>query len=379
MQGQQRERSDVQSSPAEFETVERVTLANFRNYRSLCLRLSSGFNVLAGENAQGKTNFLEALALASTTRLLRGQRDAEAILEGEDSAKVEIELHGTGTVVGVELRRGTRKRATLNGMGLPRAADLIGRLPSICLTTGDMEIVRGEPSDRRLMLDLELSGLYPSYLRHLTAYKRALDQRNALLRHEAAWTPPELFEPWENQLAEHGIPIRDARIEYIERLLDVARDVHSQMGRGEALTVTYGPKDEASDPGALLTALQASRAQDIHRGGTGVGPHRDDMLLTVGGRDARLYGSQGQQRTAVISLKLACLEVARQELGRPPLLLLDDILSDLDEHRRSLLVEAVLANAGQAILTCTEATAAGERILSQAAVFHVEAGEIRSA
>jgi DNA replication and repair protein RecF len=229
------------------------------------------------------------------------------------------------------------------------------------------------------MLDLDLSALYPSYLRHLTAYKRALEQRNALLRQDAGWTPPEQFEPWEEQLSQHGVPLREARQVYIARLSELAKGMHAEMGRGEALRLEYIPKDEASDSEALLASLRASRVQDALRSGTSVGPHRDDFSVFVAERDGRLFGSQGQQRTAVVALKVASLLLATQELGRPPLLLLDDILSDLDETRRALLVEVVLANAGQAVLTCTEPSAAGKRILSNASVFHVKAGEVTPA
>lgn len=360
--------------------MDRLELDGFRNYESLSLTLSPGFNVLAGQNAQGKTNFLEALYLLSTTRLLRGQRDAEAVRDGSSRALVACELLDVGTRLAVTLERGIRKRASLNGLNLPRASDLIGRLPCVCVSATDMAIVRGEPTDRRLFLDLELSGLYPAYLRHFTLYKRALEQRNALLRDSREWIQPAaMFEPWEDQLAQHGAALRATRRQFVQRLGETTSVVHSRMGSGECLTLGYVVKDPAESADEMREALARSRQLDVARGGTSVGPHRDDLQLDVDGREARLYGSQGQQRTSVISLKLATLEVARDELGTPPLLLLDDILSDLDERRRALLVEIVLERAGQAVLTCTEASAAGERILSEARVYHVEAGTVREA
>ncbi|HEY0867107.1 MAG TPA: DNA replication/repair protein RecF [Fimbriimonas sp.] len=358
--------------------VARVWLEGFRNYGALDLEISPAFNVMTGRNAQGKTNFLEALYLLSTTRLLRGQRDAEAIQEGRQFARVEAELSGSGTRVAVTLQRGARKKAYLNGLGLPRASDLLGRIPCVAIGAEDMEIVRGEPSDRRLFLDLELSSLFPSYLRHLTLYKRALEQRNALLRSSQEFhQPAELFEPWEAQLAHHGAALREARHRYVRRIVPEAAALHSRLGQGEEISLTYLPKDPSDDEASLGEALGRARGLDSVRGGTSVGPHRDDLTIEVGGREARLFGSQGQQRTSVISLKLATLSIAAEELGSPPLLLLDDILSDLDELRRALLIEIVLAKAGQAILTCTEAAAAGERILQQAQVFEVVDGKIR--
>ncbi len=357
--------------------VETVTLTAFRNYPSLSLALSSGFNVVSGPNAQGKTNLLEALYLVGTTRLLRGQRDAEAVRDGEERAAVEVELAGSGTRLGVTLERGARKRARINGLALPRAADLIGRLPVVCVSAADMAIVRGEPADRRLFLDLELSALSPAYLHHFAGYKRAQEQRGALLRQSRDRSiPAEVFEPWEAQMAHHGAHLRAAREDYVARLVAPTREVHARMGGGEALDLRYEPKDEALTEAALAATFAANRHAEIARGASLYGPHRDDLRLEIEGRDARLFGSQGQQRTAVIALKLATLDVAREERGVPPLLLLDDILSDLDETRRAMLVEVVLDRAAQAVLTCTEASAAGERILSQARLFSVKAGKV---
>lgn len=357
--------------------VGTVNLEAFRNYASLTLVLAPGFNVLSGKNAQGKTNFLEALYLLSTTRLLRGQRDSEAILAGRSRAQAAVELTGSETRLSIVLEAGIKKRAAINGLSVPRASDLIGRLPCVCVSAQDMALVRGEPADRRLFLDLELSALSPAYLRHLTHYKRALEQRNALLRDSREWMQPaELFEPWEEQMASHGAALRTARLEFVSRLAAPAAEIHERMGSGETVDLKIELKDPALDSAALLAALSSTRTADAARGGTGVGPHRDDLRIEIGEKEARLYGSQGQQRTAVIAIKLGCLHIGREELGFPPLLLLDDILSDLDESRRRLLVEVVLERAGQAVLTCTEAGAAGAKILDLAKVFHVEAGQV---
>ncbi len=365
----------IEKSFLKENAVESLALAGFRNYSSLDLALSPGFNVVSGPNAQGKTNLLEALYLLGTTRLLRGQRDAEAIRDGEERALVEVELSESGTRLGMALERGARKRARINGLALPRAADLIGRLPVVCVSTADMAIVRGEPADRRLFLDLELSALSPAYLHHFAGYKRAQEQRGALLRLSRERTIlAAVFEPWEAQMAHHGAHLRSAREDYVARLVAPTREVHARMGGGEALDLRYEPKDEAADEPALAAAFADSRPAEVARGASLVGPHRDDLRLEIEGRDARLFGSQGQQRTAVIALKLATLDVASEERGVPPLLLLDDILSDLDASRRSMLVDVVLDRAAQAVLTCTEASAAGERILERARLFEVRGG-----
>ena len=360
--------------------ARRVVLDNFRNYAHLDIELAPGFNVISGPNAQGKTNFLEALYLLATTRLLRGQKDAEAVLDGEQTAKISAELISAHTELSITLERGVRKRAAVNRLNLPRASDLIGRMPAVSVSSVDLAIVRGEPADRRMFLDLELSGLHASYLRHLTLYKRALEQRNALLRDSReAMQPASSFEPWEVQLAHHGVGLRQAREAFVQSLARLAKGAHAEMSAGETLRVVHVVRDEAGTEAAFCDALQASRHVDVARGGTSVGPHRDDLQIDVGGRDARLYGSQGQQRTAVISLKLAAMEHAKETLGGPPLLLLDDIFSDLDVRRRGLLVERVGALSGQAVLTCTEAESAGKALLNEASVFRVLSGRIERA
>jgi len=356
--------------------VRYLRLREYRNYADLELGLSPGFNVVCGPNAQGKTNLLEALYLVASAQLLRGKRDHEAIRDGSERASAEVELSETETRVGIQIERGTRKRALLNGVALPRASDVMGRLPAVAVTAEDLAIVRGDPSDRRLFLDLELSKLHPRYLRAFSQYKRALEQRNALLRDSReGMRPAEVFEPWEAQLAVSGAEMRGMRREFVEDLEAVAGGLHERMGNGESLTLDYVAADPAEDSDSLFEAMAESRTVDVARGGTSVGPHRDDVRIGIDGREARLFGSQGQQRTSVITLKMATLSTTASILGAPPLLLLDDILSDLDARRRALLVELVLDHGGQALLTCTEAEAAGERILRESAIFAVSAGE----
>jgi DNA replication and repair protein RecF len=357
--------------------VSKVTLEGFRNYASLEVDLAGGFNIIQGENAQGKTNFLEALHLLATTRLLRGIRDAEAILEGATRATCKAELAATHTSVSIVLERGVRKRAQLNGMSLPRASDILGRLPCVCSSLADMPIVAGEPSDRRLFLDLELSQLYTAYLQHLTLYKRALEQRNALLKaSQDSVRPAELFDPWEEQIAHHGAGLRAYRRKFVEALEPHAESVHGHLGAGENLKIAYVPKDDGMDADALRQALGNQRFRDIQRGSTSVGPHRDDVSILVGDREARLFGSQGQQRTAVLALKMGTLMLGAEQRGTPPLLLLDDILADLDEGRRGRLIEWVIAHAGQAVLTCTEIDSVGREIRGRAKLFRVAKGAI---
>lgn len=361
----------------ETRNVDRIRLIDFRNYVHLDIEFGTGFHLLAGPNAQGKTNLLEALYLLSTARLLRGMRDAEAIREGADRALVEADVAGGSTTIAIHLDRGVRKRALLNGLGLPKASDVLGRLMSVCISSADLPIVSGEPSDRRLFLDIELSQLYPGYLKALAGYKRAMEQRNALLKAaQDRFVPDEAYEPWEVQMADNGALLRKYRSEFLIRVSPHAEAAHARLGAGEALELRYVPKDEAVDADQLYAQWGRNRASEIARGSSSYGPHRDDVLFLVEGREARLFGSQGQQRSAVIALKLATHEHFREVTSATPLLLLDDMLSDLDEDRRARLCDWVIEHAGQAVLTCTEARAAGARILESATIFDVHAGNV---
>ncbi|MBS1720787.1 MAG: DNA replication and repair protein RecF [Armatimonadetes bacterium] len=357
--------------------VRTLRIRDFRNIASLDLELDPKFNVIHGRNAQGKTNLLESVFTLGTTRLLRDSKGSLPIRHGANEATIEAGIKGGRTELKVEFYSGTRRRAAINGLGLPRASDLIGRLPVVCISVEDLSLVRGERADRRLFLDLEISTFSPRYLQSLATYKRAVEQRNALLRMaKEGYVPPESFEVWEIQIAEHGAHLREARLDFVRELSPHAMQVHETLGQGEQLTLEILPSDDLMTSAEMLEGLEISRNADIGRGGTSVGPHRDDLLIAINGDEVRHFGSQGQQRTAVISVKMATLNRSAEHFGRVPVLLLDDILSDLDERRRALLIELVHRHADQAILTCTEASAAGERILSLATVWTVEGGSV---
>ncbi|MFM9871934.1 MAG: DNA replication/repair protein RecF [Fimbriimonadaceae bacterium] len=353
--------------------LKTIGVHQFRNLEPMEIGLSERFNVFAGKNAQGKTSLLEAVYLLSSSRVLRASRDVEAIQQGFETASVKGELEPTGTELGFDLANGRRKRALVNGIGLPRASDLIGRLPAVCFWSGDLALATGEPADRRLMLDTELSQIFPGYLKAFAGFKRALQQRNALLKQaQDQFVADEVFEGWESQMSVSGEQMRKYRNDWVDLLKPIAAETHGFMGRGENLELGYSVRES----GELAELYSTQRRREISRGATLFGPHRDDLDISIDGRPVRQFGSQGQQRTAVISLKLAVLHTAQKTLGFPPLLLLDDIFSDLDIDRRAKLVEAAMRAGGQVFITCTESSQAGDSLIGAAKVFRVESGRL---
>ncbi len=353
--------------------LARLSASRFRIIDQAALTPSTGFNILCGANGQGKTTVLEAIHLVSTGRLWKGAKDVQAIQDGWDETLVSAELTQSGTELAVHIVRGSRRKALVNGLGIPRASDLLGRLPTVSFSAVDLEIVRGEPADRRDFLDEELAQLYPAYLRHLAGYKRAVEQRNALLRQARDfWPGAEVFEPWEESLASHGAAIRSFRQKWLEEITPLAADHHAQLSEGEVLDLAYQPKDL----NLSARSLSQTRGEDIARGSTSLGPHRDELLITISGREGRIYASQGQQRTAVISLKLAVQSLAQRVFGYPPVLLLDDVFSDLDARRRGALVDFAQQQQAQVFLSCTESEMAGSGLLSHSTIFRVERGRI---
>lgn len=357
--------------------LSRLSVHSFRNIDHAEVPFHPGLHLVVGPNAHGKTSLLEAVYLLATSRVLRGSREVEAIQHGCDNASVRCELETSRTELRVDLTRGKRKRALINSLDLKRASDIMGRLPCVVFSNEDLCIVRGDPSDRRAFLDLTLCQLYPAYLGHLANYKRSLEQRNALLKQASErYVADEQFESWEVELDRHGQAIRETRLEFLNQLGGVAAGTHAEMGPGENLTMDYITRDEVPALGSLADMLARARPMEIRRGSTLVGPHRDEIFLQVNGSEVRLYGSQGQQRTAALSLKLATIQVMESVIGVSPILLLDDVFSELDASRRERLLETARQHSGQVILTCTEADQAGRAMAQSAQIIEIRSGVV---
>jgi DNA replication and repair protein RecF len=356
--------------------VLRLVLRDFRNYRQAEIEWGPAVNLVVGRNAQGKTNVLEAVRLLSTGRLMRASEDSQAIRHDAETATVDGALTG-GDTLRVTLSRTSRKTVTVNGSPLRRASDLIGRLPTVEFSAADLNLVKGGPQDRRDFMDSELAQFFPAYLRDLAVYKRALAQRNALLR---SWVErridPALVEAWDLPLADAGARLRSTRRAWVCDLSDRAGEAHRRLARSEKLSLSYETNDAAHDAEELTKALKQSVDEDLRRGRTCVGPHLDDLSVLVDGRPLRHYGSQGQQRSAVVSIKLAVFDALTERLGHPPTLLLDDVFSDLDTTRRDDLVRSLVEQGGQTIITCTEESQVSAALLREANVLRVSSGQV---
>ena len=329
--------------------VTSLALDNFRNYSTLRIEPGAGLNIFVGRNAQGKSNLLESLYILATSKSTRAAKDTELIRFGESSARVTADVvreRNSDIEIELLLSLTEKKAARINGVRHTRLAEVIGQVNAVLFDSGDLEIIRGEPSVRRRFLDLEIAQTSPRYVHALGAYRKALEQRNRLLRdlrdgragHDARASLPA----WNEQLAQHGARLIERRRLFLERLAVLARDIHRTLSDSrDTLDIIYLPSfplddlTEAADIAErFLEALDVVGAEELVRGTTLRGPQRDDVAFTVNGQDCRLYGSQGQQRTVALALKFAERQLITELVGEPPLLLLDDVLSDLDDARR---------------------------------------------
>lgn len=337
--------------------IEQIKLKNFRNYARAQVEPCPGITVLYGLNAQGKTNVLEAVYLCCTGRSHRTSRDRELISWGEDYGQVAIRaqrLDGSHEVE-IHLSQLEKKQVLVGGSRVARSGELMGHVTGVLFSPEDLRMVKDGPAERRRFLDMELSQIQPSYYYQLQRYNRALNQRGALLRASAA---SDSLSVWDEQLALAGARIMESRRAFIARLDEAASAIHRGLsGNQERLLVAYQASvssDESGDKLAerLLRALTGARETDLRRGITSVGPHRDDLSLRLNDIDVRAYGSQGQQRSCALSLKLSELRVMKEETGEYPILMLDDVMSELDPARRRQLLEQL--SGVQTLITCTD-------------------------
>lgn len=341
--------------------ISELRLRDFRLYKEAVFRPCGGITVLCGNNAQGKTCLLEAVQLCCVGRSHRTVRDAEFIRTGAQCAVIEAKAKrndGSHTVK-MEFRAGEGRKITVNGKECRRSGELMGHMLSVLFSPEDLRMVKDGPAERRRFVDMELSQLKPNYYYALQMYNRALTQRGNLLR-DAAVCPSltDQLDVWDERLAETGAHIAFERASFVKTLAGYAAEAYRDVSDGaEELSVIYkGPVSEAVTQdeikAELTSLLRAARENDIRRGITTRGPHRDDIELRLGDMDVRAFGSQGQQRTAALAMKLSEMRVMRDIAGEWPVLMLDDVMSELDPNRRRCLLGHLPGV--QTIVTCTD-------------------------
>lgn len=353
-----------------------LELRNYRNYARLDLAPGPGLNLFVGANAQGKTNLLESVALLALSSSPRTQHEAELVGPVAGEARIRAIVETAGREAEIQLSvclEGDRVRRHILVDSQPRRAV---DLPGVCRVTlfwpDDLGLVKSGPEQRRRLLNQMLVQVRPGYARSLSRYARILRQRNSLLKQVSAGDQPAgALDVWDAELVRVGIELARARADAVAALAPVAAAGHQAISGGERLDVTY-----AGPPPDLADAVDRARSEDVRRGVTTVGPHRDDVLLRLDGSDARGYASQGQQRTAVVSLKLAEADLVRRLTSEAPILLLDDVLSELDAPRRAALLER-LGGPGQVVVTSVDAEPFPSSVVGRALVHRIERGLVR--
>ena len=333
--------------------IKKLILKNFRNYNELLLDFNEGTNVFVGNNAQGKTNILEAVYYASIGKSHRTNKDKELIKWDHNDAYIRIDIAKTRLDKKVEIKifKEGKKGININSIKINKMSELIGTLNVVMFSPEDLNIIKDSPAYRRKFLDIELCKLYPRYYHNLAMYKKILSERNNALKKFNSNL--DILDIYDMQLSEIGSYIIKKRLDYIDKLNEKSDEIHKDITSGkEEIKFDYLTNITSSDiKNELYDLLVKNRKKDFERKVTSVGPHRDDFLTYINHIDVKTYGSQGQQRTAVLSLKFASLQIIKDLTGEFPLLLLDDVLSELDITRQKYILNSI-SNV-QTLITCT--------------------------
>ncbi len=351
--------------------VKKLNIQNFRNIKEAEINPCEGMNVICGENAQGKTNLLEAIWLFTGAKSFRSSKDSLFVKFGEERANLELLFEAEGIEKNSSIYISERREAYLNGNKLNSPAKLAGSFNAIIFSPSDLRLLTDGPIERRRFLDTALGQLYPSYIDILKKYTRALTQRNRLLKdYKYDSTVSIMLDSFEEEIAQNGEKIIKYRRNYIKRLNEFLPDIYNGISHGkEKLDTSY---IESFKGGNLREALISSRKEDIYSFTTSVGPHRDDLLFNINGINARSFGSQGQKRSVALSVKLAEAKIIENDLGEYPTLLLDDIMSELDPKRQDFILNHI--EGMQTFLTCCDPS--NFKNLKAGKIFSVKEGEI---
>lgn len=329
-----------------------LELSKYRNYDDLKISFDPGITILYGDNAQGKTNILEALYIAGTTKSHRGSKDKEIIQFEEDESHIRLNItkNEVGHKIDVHLRKNKNKYIAIDGLSIKKSGELLGLINMIFFSPEDLSIIKNGPSQRRRFINLELCQLNKIYFYNYVNYNKALEQRNTLLKQIAIDKKlKDTLDLWDAYLIQYGTEVIKERQHFIDQLNEIVKDIHDHLTGGkESINISYDKNVSVED---YEKVLLRKRDIDLKYQSTGTGPHRDDICFYVNGIDVRTYGSQGQQRTAALSLKLAEIEFVKSLIHDTPVLLLDDVMSELDSNRRNFLLDSIKDI--QTVVTCT--------------------------
>lgn len=357
--------------------IESIELKNYRNYEELHMELNQGTNILYGDNAQGKTNVLESVYVCCTSKSHRSAKDRDIIRFGQDESHIKLQIRKNDIPcrIDMHLKKNKTKGIAVDGIPIRKASQLFGLVNVVFFSPEDLNIIKNGPSERRRFIDMELCQLDKVYVHSLVQYNKVLLQRNKLLK-ELGFHPEyeATLDVWDEQLVRFGKEVIKARRAFIDQLGDIIKELHTKLSGGkENIEVIYDPDTEEEE---LEAAVRKSRQQDMKQKTTLAGPHRDDISFVVNGIDIRRFGSQGQQRTAALSLKLSELELVKKISRDDPVLLLDDVLSELDSSRQNQLLDAIQDI--QTMITCTGLEDFVNHRFHIDKIFKVEEGKVTS-
>ena len=349
--------------------IKNILLENFRNYDNQEINLNKNINVIYGNNAQGKTNIIESVFLCAYGKSFRAKKDSELIKFDKELCKVEVSYSKVDREGIIKAEINDKKTFFANGVKQNKISDIIGKINVVIFTPDDIEIIKDGPQKRRRFLDMMISSLRPNYLHLLNSYNKVLEQRNNFLRQiKLENKNPAMLDIWDEQLSEYSFKIYEYRKYFIEKIANSIEDIHSLITKcgKEDIKIKYISNSKNKE--SFLENLKKSRAVDIKRGFTATGVHRDDFMIYINSRPVSIFGSQGQQRTTILTLKLCELKIVKEEIGDNPILLLDDYMSELDEKRRTSFLENIKGN--QVIITCTDRI----DLENESSIYYVENG-----
>ncbi|WP_302631062.1 DNA replication/repair protein RecF [uncultured Clostridium sp.] len=357
--------------------IKRLQMLNYRNYNALDIELCPNVNVFMGDNAQGKTNILEAIYYCAFAKSHRTSKDKELINWNGEHAFISVDVgrERLDKRIDISILKDGKKSIRINKIKIKKIGELFGNFNVVMFSPEDLRIIKDSPGVRRKFIDMELCQLNPKYYYNLVQYNKVLNERNILLRNRN--TSSEMLEIYDMQLVEFGYNIIRDRIKYIESLNKYAEKIHSDITSGkEKINFKYIStiKDLENIKENFYTLLKKNRSKDCDRGITSIGPHRDDFFVYINDIDTKSYGSQGQQRTAVLTMKFSSLEIIKELTGEFPVLLLDDVLSELDFNRKKYILSTI--GQIQTVITCTGIEDLYEYLDEKAKVFKVKNGEI---